>query len=66
MFLTGKQLLASAQAARQRADLARIRFEARTRRLASESDAQPDKAVDSAALDALLARTRQRSSGKPD
>lgn len=65
-FLTGKRLLASAALFRQQASIARARFESRTRRLASESDAQPDKPVDPTALDALLARTRRRSPGKPD
>jgi electron transport complex protein RnfC len=65
-FLTGKRLLSSAHLSRQQASVARARFEARTRRLASESSAQPDKPVDSAALDALLARTRRRNPEKPD
>ena len=65
-FVTGKRLLASVQLSRQQASIARARFESRTRRLASERSTQPDKPVDSAALDALLARTRRRNPEQPD
>jgi electron transport complex protein RnfC len=60
-FQTGKRLLASAQLAREQADRARSRFEARTQRLARAGSEQPSNPVEPSALDALLARTRQRS-----
>jgi electron transport complex protein RnfC len=65
-FRTGKQMLANAQLSHEQASVARTRFEARNRRLADESRTQPDNPVDSEALDALLARTRQRGPEKPD
>jgi electron transport complex protein RnfC len=63
-FRTGKQLLASAQLAREQADRARSRFEARTQRLAQESGVQQATPVGLSALDALLARTRERANSQ--
>jgi electron transport complex protein RnfC len=60
-FQTGKQLLSGAQLVREQADRARSRFEARTQRLARESSEQQSGMVGPSALDALLARTRQRA-----
>jgi electron transport complex protein RnfC len=60
-FRTGKRLLSAAQLAREQADRARSRFEARTQRLARAGSEQPSNPVEPSALDALLARTRQRS-----
>lgn len=61
-FQAGKRMLTSAQLAREQARIARSRYEARTQRLARESEAQQNMAVQPSALDALLARTRQRGS----
>ncbi len=65
-FQAGKQMLATTQLSRQQANVARTRFEARNRRLADESHAQPENAVDHEALQALLARHRQRDPEKAD
>jgi electron transport complex protein RnfC len=59
-FRTGKRLLSTAQLAREQADRARSRYDARTQRLARESSVQATTPVGPSALDALLARTRQR------
>lgn len=65
-FQTGKQLLATAQLSHQQASIARARFEARERRLAEQRRSQPESPVDDEALQALLARRRQRDSEKSD
>jgi electron transport complex protein RnfC len=62
-FQAGKRLLAGAQLAREQADRARSRFETRTQRLSRDSSVQTTTPVGPSALDALLARSRQR--GKP-
>ena len=59
-FQAGKRLLSAAQLAREQADRARSRHEARKQRLARDSSMQPTTPVGPSALDALLARTRQR------
>jgi electron transport complex protein RnfC len=59
-FQAGKRLLSGAQLAREQADRARSRYEARTQRLARDSSVQTTPPVGPSALDALLARTRQR------
>ncbi len=65
-FRTGKRLVANAQLSRRQATIARTRFEARNRRLADESRAQPENPLDTEALQTLLARTRRRDPEKPD
>ncbi len=65
-FHTGKQLLDSATLSSQQASKARSRFEARIQRLARENSEQQQSPVDTAALDALLARSRQRNTGETD
>lgn len=59
-FQAGKQMVARVQLARERASLARERFEARTQRLARDHAEQHSAPVEASALDALLARSRQR------
>jgi electron transport complex protein RnfC len=59
-FQAGKRLLSGAQLAREQADRARSRYEARTQRLARDSSVQTTPPVGPSALNALLARTRQR------
>jgi electron transport complex protein RnfC len=59
-FQAGKRLLSGAQRSREQAERARSRHEARTQRLARESSEQHSGSVAPSALDALLARTRQR------
>ncbi|MCL4778823.1 MAG: electron transport complex subunit RsxC [Gammaproteobacteria bacterium] len=59
-FQAGKQMASRARLARERASIARERFEARTQRLARNSAEQQDTPVGPSALDALLARSRQR------
>ena len=59
-FQAGKQMLSRAQLTRARASIARARFEARTQRLAHDSSEQPAAPLGPSALDALLARSRQR------
>lgn len=59
-FRRGKRLLGQAQHAAEQARIARSRYEARTQRLARESSEQQPGAVETPALEALLARTRRR------
>ena len=65
-FHAGKKLLNSTALSSLQASKARSRFEARIQRLAREKSEQQQNPVDIAALDALLARSRQRNTDETD